>query len=227
MKRKKENKKIEGENILFKNALFDLDGTIIDSIQDILSCTQKAYEKEGIIGINPEQKQTTLPLLEYLRSLTPGLDTEIIEKVADNFRKVYDSSDYPKTKLYPLIKELLAELVEKGISIYLVTNKRLPPTLKILNKFGLKFKAVVAPDLFEDRKMNKIEMIAYLIKNEKIRAQDAIYIGDAVSDVKSAGANGIVSLAVTYGSTGEAELLKSGAKYIARNVGEIKNIILS
>ena len=200
---------------VFSTLLFDFDGTIIDSMPDILSCMKKAYSEEGITDVVLKPEHIGPPLVECLKEITPGLDKVVLEKVGAHFRKAYDSSTYPNTRIYIGVRDTLELLKAQNIKLYLVTNKREIPTLRLLKILKLEyFLVVVSPDINKDKKMNKTEMIAYLMKKEKINAAEALYAGDTVTDIQSAHANGLKVAAVTYGYNTKERLVKAGAEFI-------------
>ena len=203
---------------VFSTLLFDFDGTIIDSMPDILSCMKKAYSEEGITDVALKPEHIGPPLIECLKEITPGLDNAVLEKVGAHFRKAYDSSTYPNTRIYIGVRDTLELLKAQNIKLYLVTNKREIPTLRLLKILKLEyFLVVVSPDINKDKKMNKTEMIAYLMKKEKINAAEALYTGDTVTDIQSAHANGLKVAAVTYGYNTKERLIKAGAEFIMDN----------
>ncbi|OGF51335.1 MAG: hypothetical protein A2044_00690 [Candidatus Firestonebacteria bacterium GWA2_43_8] len=203
---------------VFSTLLFDFDGTIIDSMPDILSCMKKAYSEEGITDVALKPEHIGPPLIECLKEITPGLDNAVLEKVGAHFRKAYDSSTYPNTRIYIGVRDTLELLKAQNIKLYLVTNKREIPTLRLLKILKLEyFLVVVSPDINKDKKMNKTEMIAYLMKKEKINAAEALYAGDTVTDIQSAHANGLKVAAVTYGYNTKERLIKAGAEFIMDN----------
>ena len=210
---------------VFSTLLFDFDGTIIDSMPDILSCMKKAYSEEGITDVVLKPEHIGPPLIECLKEITPGLDNAVLEKVGAHFRKAYDSSTYPNTRIYTGVRDTLELLKAQKIKLYLVTNKREIPTLRLLKMLKLEyFLVVVSPDINKDKKMNKTEMIAYLMKKEKINAAEALYAGDTVTDIQSAHANGLKVAAVTYGYNTKERLIKAGAEFIVDNFMELLEI---
>ncbi len=220
-------KEIKMKKSAFSAAIFDLDGTVIDSMQDMLICMKAAYEKQGIYDAKPAKKHIGPALPECLRNITPKANPKLLESVADNYRGVYDKSTYPNTSLYPDIKELFLGLKAKKIPAYLVTNKRLAPTLRILKQKGLKmFKAVISPDIQQGRSLSKAEMLALLLKKEGLNPESAVYIGDSVPDIKSARVNGIRTIAVTYGYTAKAALKKAAPAFLVKDVKGLAKIIL-
>ena len=210
----------------FTAAVFDLDGTVIDSMKDMLICMRAAYRKEGI-EVNPGKEHIGPALMDCLKNITPKADSGLLAEVAKNFRADYDNSNYPNTKLYPGIRKLFEKLKAGNIPVYLVTNKRLAPTKRILSKLGLEvFKAVVSPDVREGQTLGKPEMLALLLKQEGLDPKKTVYIGDSVPDVKSAKANGLKTIAVTYGYTAETELKKDGPDYLVQDVAGMSKILL-
>ena len=215
------------EKQVYSAAIFDLDGTIIDSMQDMLICMKEAYGKEGIFNAKPEKKHIGPTLLECLKSITPWIGPGLLDKVAKNFCEVYDKSSYPNTLVYPGIRELFEILQLRKMPVYLVTNKRFIPTNRILKRIGLEvFKAVISPDCQAGKKLNKTEMLSFLLNQEGLDPNNAVYIGDAVSDIKSAKNNGLKTIAVTYGYTGEDELKKASPDHFAKDPESIKNTLL-
>ena len=211
----------------FSTILFDFDGTIIDSMPDILLCMEKAYTAEGIQGIRPKPEHIGPPLMECLKELTPCVDNSVLEKVGAHFRKTYDSSTYPNTRIYEGVRETLETLKAQKIRLYLVTNKREVPTLRLLQILKLEyFLAVVSPDIKIGKKMNKTEMISYLMKKEKINTAEALYAGDTVTDIECAHANGLKVAAVTYGYNTKERLLKAGADFIIDKFRGLLEIVL-
>jgi len=213
---------------VYSAVIFDFDGTIVDSMPDILACMKEAYAKEGVFDAKPEQKHIGPPLMECLKNITPKLDVSVLEKVCGNFKNEYDNSDYPRTTVYPGVKETIEFLKAEDAKLYLVTNKRYIPTLRMLDAFKVKeFISVVSPDIKSGELMNKTEMLAYLLKKEKIKPENAVYVGDSVTDIISAHANGIKAVAVTYGYSTKKQLEKSGPDILINSFKDLIKIIIA
>jgi len=206
--------------------LFDLDGTLIDSMPDMLACMNEAYAKEGIFEAKPAREHIGPPLLECLKQITPRLEDSILERVADNFKSRYDTFNYPNTFIYPGVKETLKYLKNGKIKLYLVTNKRYVPALRILKILGLEyFEEVISPDINKGKRMNKTEMLACLVKKAKINPKNAVYVGDSASDITSARANGLKTAAVTYGYNTKEQLEETEPDYVLDSFEELKKLI--
>ena len=205
--------------------IFDFDGTLVDSMPDILACIKVAYKKEGLLKVNPKKEHIGPPLMECLKLLTPDLSRAALESVGQHFREAYDTSSYPKTTLYQGVKETLLFLKNAGAKLYLVTNKRSYPTFRMLKKFNLPyFLLVISPDLKKGKTLNKTKMLAYLLKKEKIKAKNAVYVGDSKADILCAHANKMAAAAVTYGYNTVKQLKEGSPEYLIKNIKELRKI---
>ena len=192
----------------YKNIIFDLDGTLIDSAGDIADCLRQALEALPDSGGPCAVEKTCLgmPLKEIVLSVRPELDSREVSSVCARFRELYDSSDYPRTALMPGAAEILARFSGSGRTMFIATNKPLKPALRLLNKFGLAglFADVAAPDLLPGGKMSKAAMLAYLLSKWNLDKARTVMVGDTGPDVTAARENGIDSAYLLSGYGGEA-----------------------
>ncbi|MFH1073533.1 MAG: HAD hydrolase-like protein [Candidatus Firestonebacteria bacterium] len=210
---------------VYSAVICDFDGTIVDSMPDILFCMKAAYAKEGVYDAIPVPEHIGPPLRECLKLITPGLANAVLEKVGEKYRNKYDTSNYPNTLVYPEVKETLDFLEKEKIKLYLVTNKRSVATLRMLKIFKLEyFLSVISPDIKSSEQVSKTEMLAFLLKKEKIKPENALYVGDSVMDIFSAHANMLKAVAVTYGYNTKKQLKKAGPDYIIDSFEELIKI---
>lgn len=191
----------------FHHIIFDLDGTLIDSSPSILAAFKGAFLKANL---QPVQSLTPdiigPPLKETLKNLLGENDVEEIDQLAEFFKESYDTEGYKQTQVFAGVEHLLAEL-SKTKPIYIATNKRIKPTLLILEYLGWQpyFKGVYALDMPEAAAKNKAELIAYVLKIHTIKATEAIYIGDRMEDKMAAHANGLNFCYAKWGYDAEAD----------------------
>ena len=186
----------------YSHVLFDLDGTLIDSAPAILASFAAAFERSGRAPVRPiDESIIGPPLTETLALLCGSAEADRIEPLASAFKASYDSVGYRATEAYAGVAELLRGLHRAGCRLAIATNKRIHPTRLILEHLGWApwFDAVYALDLFEPRLPDKAAMIARLLADRGIGAQDAIYVGDREEDGLSADANHLPFLAATWG----------------------------
>lgn len=182
--------------------LFDLDGTLIDSAQAILASYRDAFAQCGVAPANAIDNDIVgPPLAETMRHLSGSDDPALIGRLIAAFKAGYDTVGYRQTLVYDGIQNMLEQLAAENRRLSIATNKRLHPTLLILEHLGWKdfFASVYALDLFEPRLPDKAAMIGRLLADQGIDPASAVYIGDRTEDGESAEANGLPFIAATWG----------------------------
>jgi phosphoglycolate phosphatase len=189
-------------NSRYAHAIFDFDGTLVESAPAILDCFREVLAASGIVPrVEIDNHLIGPPLLQTL-SLISGLDDDAaIRELAEDFKRRYDSTVALRTPLYPEIREALAHLATMGCRLHIATNKRMQPTQLILDRLGLTccFATVYAIDRVDPPYAHKTAMIAAQIAEQGLPARQTCYIGDKPEDGLAADANGLDFLAVAWG----------------------------
>jgi phosphoglycolate phosphatase len=163
------------------------------------------------------------PTLEKLtRELYPDADDSLVERLLAEFRPLYDESGFPNTVPYPGVERLLAELKNAGAKIYIVTNKRHAPTVKLAAKFGWDriFDGIWSYDTFP-QKYKKGDLLARLLAELGADASDSAMVGDTKGDIDAGRENGMFAVGLTYGygtreELAEADCIFESADALAR-----------
>lgn len=186
-----------------KTVIFDLDGTLINSAPAILTGLEKAIKKSGLLPILPlDFSLVGPPLKDVLQKLVGDRSDIDLDTLASDFKAYYDAEGFMMSIPYPGVQEMLRQLKKSNISLYLATNKRVVPTLKIVDFFNWTslFHEIYAIDKFADSPFsNKAAMIKTLIQAECIEKEHAIYVGDRIEDLEASLANGIGAILVNWG----------------------------
>lgn len=212
----------------FPPLFFDLDGTLLDTVDDVTADMIATLEE---LGLDVERYRARFRIGPTLRQalfdVYPEMTDALVEEFVCRFRKRYDTSDYPATHPYPGIDELLHHASDAGHKLFIVTFKRWPPTVRLIEKFGWTelFTEIFAVDRFapEIPVMLKPEMIA----RAGVDLTGAMLIGDAPTDVDAARESGLTAVAVTWGYSSEEELrfaLTPGDKIVHR-VEELSDLL--
>lgn len=209
--------------------IFDLDGTLIDSKESILNSIGYSLSSLGIQPKIPVSRGLIgPPLLEMLSIITGQHDPLVLSSIATKFKAHYDEKGWMQCIAYAGIYQLLKNLTESNCNLYIATNKRLEPTLKIIRHLGWShfFKMVYCIDLNGADKLfsSKSKMISSLLAAGSINSNSAIYIGDRIEDFESANANNLRCILVDWGYS-ERELGRNGTSIVVSNVGELQSTL--
>ena len=183
--------------------IFDFDGTLIDSAPSIIAGLELAFKKLGLLpSIHLNASIIGPPLEETLYKLIGDQVNVDLGVLVSNFKDYYDAEGFKTSKPYPGIEELLNQLGQLNIVLYLATNKRLEPTLKIVDYLGWTtfFNKVYTIDMVAGAPfVNKSSMIQALIRAELIESANTIYVGDRMEDFHASSANGLRTILVNWG----------------------------
>lgn len=213
---------------MYKNILFDLDGTITDSKEGIINAFEYALKNFNIEVTNRDDLEPFIgpPLAETFIKHYKFTEEQAEEAIA-KYREFYKETGVFQCKLYPRIKELIKDLKKSGKRVLLATSKPEVFAKQILEMNGIKDDFYFISGATLDNTRNaKEKVIKYAIDNiEGVKLEECIMVGDRKYDIEGAKINNIKSIGVTYGFGTQEELENYGADYIAQNAEEIKKII--
>lgn len=211
------------------NFIFDLDGTILNSSDEVLRCFEKAF-KAAHYPINVKNLNSDIigpPLKEIIKLVAPELTNDlIIENIMSNFRKIYDYDEDDISFIYPGVYDLLERLSSSGNKLFIATFKPNIPTMRIIKQFKLDmFKDVYTIDK-SGKTVSKSEMITDILLKYNLSKNETAMIGDALSDINAAKQAGVYSVAVLWGYGNDKTALKSNADICIEldDLTKIKNL---
>ena len=183
--------------------LFDLDGTLVDSLPDLQSALNEMLRSRGGRELATDEVLQMIgdgsrSLVE--RALAETATSAEFEQAHGHFREIYAASATTRSRLYPGVVDTLAALRERGARLAVCTNKPQSATRAVLHGFGIAvlFDAVLGGDAVPFRKPDARHLLAAL---ESLGAtpNDAVMIGDNEHDYAAARAAGIPVMLVRYG----------------------------
>ena len=208
-----------------KHWFFDLDGTLARTGEDIRNAWAGALEALGRDTSRFDEVFSIGPTIEKITyDLYDDASPELVARILEQFRPLYDESGFPNTVPYEGIPEFLAALKDRGSKIYIVTNKRHVPTVAICAKFGWDrlFDGVWSYDTF-DVKYAKPDLMARLIKELGVNPADAVMVGDTAGDVNTGLRNAMTAVGVAYGYGSREEL--AGAHAVCATTAELMALL--
>lgn len=206
----------------FKTAIFDFDGTIIDSSDAVLEVMGKLADQYGFRALTAEElaEIRTKPLAERLRIMgipkwkVPGMARTALRHFSDLM------DQFP---LYEGIGSVIEQAEEAGMRLFILSSNNRKNIDRCLERHDItSFEAIrTASGLF-----SKTRHLKRMMRRFRIDASSAVYIGDELRDMEAAHAAGLQAIAVTWGYD-ERPLLESGKpEYIADRVEELRSLLL-
>ncbi|MCH3942431.1 MAG: HAD-IA family hydrolase [Atopobiaceae bacterium] len=210
-------------------AVFDLDGTVLDTIGDLAAATDHALASHGLPALGTERVRAIVGngIRNLIETAVPaGTDRETTDAVFAEFKSYYAEHCQDATRPYDGIEELLASIRDAGVRTALVSNKADFAVQKLVAHFlpGL-FDVVVGEREGVRRKPAPDALYAVLAQLGHERSQ-AVYVGDSEVDIETARNAGVDCLVVGWGYRSEEFLEARGARVIVGQPGDLKGYIL-
>ena len=141
------------------------------------------------------------PITIVARTVDPSLTDAELHLIERTYRSSYDTHCWRGTEAFPSVADTLGVLRDRGCELFIVTNKPLLPTSKILAHLGWSglFTEVVTRDIRTPAYSTKAEMVSCVLNRNRLDPVCTILIGDTHEDQVAAQANGIGFLHVSYG----------------------------
>ena len=215
----------------FDAVIFDLDGTLLDSLEDIASAANLVLS---------ELKKPTYPVAKYKDLVGDGLamlfqralpecesQPELKADCMRRFESAYADCWNNQSKPYDGILDLLRILTERSVSLSVLSNKSEAFTKRCVQHFfsNIHFEHVLGQTERFPRKPDPSSAI-WLAEQLAGDIDRIAYVGDTNTDMKTALGSGLYAIGVTWGFRPESELLAAGAKQICFNVGQLADCLL-
>lgn len=201
----------------YEAVIFDLDGTLVDTLDDLTDSVNFALSSFGFPMRNREEVRSFVGngvrKLVYL-SVPEGTDEETSEKCLGVFKEHYKNNSRNKTKPYDGIIELLEKLCESDVKTAVVTNK-MQSAAKDIVEFFFENKISLAVGQVDGvaQKPNP-DGVLLVLEKLGIKKEKAVYVGDSEVDCLTARNAGIDCIGVTWGFRSAEVLKESGAGII-------------
>ena len=211
----------------YRGILFDLDGTLLDTLADIGFYINRTLSRYGY-PLFPLDKVNTIVgwgLKKALYKALPagvGDDDAYLSKMTKELIADYNSNPVIKTRPYPGIIKLLDELKRRGIVLGIFSNKSHPVTLQVVDKtMGLsRFAAVLGSDAGFPRKPEP-DGANEVIRRMGLPKSEILYIGDTIMDHETATRAGLDDITVTWGFRSRKQLEEQGVTQFVESPDEI------
>lgn len=209
--------------------IFDHDGTLVDSIDAVVVCTNNALKNNGFRELSIEEVLDGFPYATTNRFLfhTGINDRELAKKMADEFYVEMQGTGIEHLQIYPGIQDALDKLAAYGYSMGLVTNNQ---GIFVRKAAAYLHYAYDLEIILGEENVRAVKPapdgILQACAGLSAKPENCWYIGDTVGDCKAAKAAGLKSGAVTWGIHSEEKLLTCGADEVFKSPAEMAEFFI-
>lgn len=213
----------------YKGIVFDLDGTLADSLADLALSMNWVLASYGYpVHEKDDYKRFVGSGIRSLieRALpVEAREGRIIDKVVSTMMEYYRIHCTDHTELYPGIEPLVKEAKDRGLKLAVFSNKPHPFTEIIVNRLLPGMMDMVQGYTCEELKKPNPAEVLRICRDLSLSVSDVLYVGDSDVDIITARNAGMRSVGVLWGFRGESELRKAGADYIVSIPSQILELL--
>lgn len=215
---------------MYRAVIFDLDGTLLNTLDDLAASTNAALRQFGYPERTVEEVRRFVGngvRLLMVRALPQGEKTPRFEEILAYFRQHYAAHCREATAPYPGIPALLARLRERGVRVAVVSNK-FDAAVKDLCRayFGGEVEVAVGESPAVAKKPAPDAVLAAM-RELGVSPADTVYVGDSEVDVETARRSGLPCISVLWGFRDRAELVAHGATHFAPDTAALAALLLA
>lgn len=214
-----------------KLVIFDLDGTLLDTIEDLAVSINYVLEKSGYPTHSVEEYKYFVGngVIKLIERALPEefCTTELIARFQADYISHYAEHGRDNTAPYHGIPELLDELKGRGVTLAVASNKHHPATVELIEHyFGTETFAVIygKRDLVEPKPDPTI--VLDIMRQCGVTPAEVLYVGDSSTDMQTARNASVRAVGVTWGFRTQRELEEHGATYIIDSPMELLRVCL-
>ena len=213
--------------------LIDVDGTLVDSVPDLTYCVDEMMKQLNMpthgeakvrnwVGNGVER----LVRRALIGKLEGEPDEALYEKAYPIFIELYSENTSKRSCLYPGVKQGLEYLKSEGYKMGCVTNKAAQFTEPLLKDLGVSdyFSIVISGDTLEKKKPDPMPLL-HAAKYFNVAPEQALMIGDSISDVKAARAAGFRIACMTYGYNHGVDIREAKPDAVMDSMAELPDLL--
>ena len=211
----------------YKAYIFDLDGTLLDTLEDLADAVNYAMRKNGF----PERSLSEVRSfvgdgirLLVKRSSPEGIEDAALEQAFADFRDYYSVHYMDKTKPYPGIEAMLRALKAQGKRLCVISNKVDYAVKLLMDQFFPGFFETVLGEREGIRRKPAPDSLLAVMEELGLSKEECVYIGDSDTDILTAKNAGIDPISVSWGFRTEEFLKEHGAEKIVNKVEDLLRI---
>ena len=207
----------------------DMDGTLLDTLEDIRAVVNSVLSQRGrgTFCLEDYRQGVGSGVEALLRRLLPKADSAEIGELAGAVRESYGAAGSPRTRLYDGVSHLLDAVTAAGIPMAIVTNKPQAAAEQCVKDFldAWRFGAVIGASPEVPLKPDPTGALQ-AAEAMGVRPSSAAYLGDSEVDMRTARAAGMLPIGALWGFRNEETLRKEGATHLASNPLDVLRVLI-
>lgn len=214
-----------------KAVIFDLDGTLTNTLKSLWKSTNMALATAGLPPheIDSYKYFAGNGAKELIRkSLIADGDTELVhfDSVMEAYNRIFEEYCMYEVKPYDGIRELLKALKEKGLHLAVNSNKPQPRTVDVVEEiFGKDTFDLLVGQCEERRRKPAPDGVNYILEQLHMNKEDVLYIGDTCTDMQTGKSAGVFTVGALWGFRDRQELVENHADAIIEKPLELLQYI--
>ena len=185
----------------WRAALFDLDGTLIDTRPGMRAALEAAFVEVVGTDLGSDRADLSLPLDEMILSADPDVPSPLRQQLSEAYRRHYDSGCWKAADVYPGAEECLRDISAAGVRVFVVTNKRAGAAGRLLEHFRLaRYFEEVVGQLETGQPRPKSELARHCMETAGLDPATTVVVGDSNHDATMAALWNMDFIAITSGA---------------------------
>jgi len=209
---------------MYKTYIFDLDGTLLNTLNDLASSTNYALQQMGMPERSIDEVRQFVGngvrvLIE--KAVPKETPMDVTEQVLDIFRKHYLEHGLDTTQPYPGVTDMLRRLKENGCNLAVVSNKFYAATQELCRAFFPDTIEIAIGEREDIRRKPAPDTVEEALRQLGVGKEGAVYVGDSEVDLMTARNSGLPCISVLWGFRERSFLESNGATMYAKTPQEL------
>lgn len=214
-----------------KACIFDLDGTLTDTLESLIYSVNLSLEEMGLQKISGEQCRSFVGngaryLMEQALRAAGDAEASRLDEAMEVYGRIFGANCMYHVIPYEGIEALLGELKERGIKLCVLSNKPHRQTVDVVESiFGREYFDFIQGQTEEIPRKPNPAGIYELLRKLDVRKEECLYVGDSEVDIATGRAAGVKSVGVEWGFRDRQVLIDAGAGYLINRPDQLLQFI--